>query len=109
MKKQDKKESDSRVSNAVAVKDLLSQGGFKVLEREWERIKAQAFNDLIDESLPESNLSQRQKIYNQITEWCILPSSIMKRGETAIDEQKAEKERKEHPIKEPKTFLGLRY
>jgi len=108
-KKQDKKKSDSRIPDAIAVKELLSQSGFKVLEREWEKIKEQAFADFINEGLPESNLSQRQKIYNQITEWINLPASIMKKGEIAVEGQKAEKEREEHPIKEAKSFLGLRY
>ena len=97
------------MNNAIAIKDLLSKNGFKVLEREWERIKEQAFNNLIDERLPESNLAQRQKIYNQITEWIHLPASIMKNGEIAVDEQKADKERKEHPIKSNIPFMKNRY
>jgi len=103
------KKSDNRVNDAIAIKDLTSKDGFKVLQRHWERIKEQAFADLTNESLPESNLSQRQKIYNQILEWIDLPNSIMKKGEIAVDEQKVEKERKDHPIKEAKSFLGLRY
>jgi len=103
------KKSDNRVNNAIAIKDLTSKDGFKVLQRHWERIKEQAFIDLTNESLPESNLSQRQKIYNQIIEWIDLPNSIMKSGENAVDEQKIEKERSSHPIKEAKSFLGLRY
>lgn len=103
------KKSDDRINNAIAVKELSSQSGFKVLEREWERIKEQAFTNLIDERLPESNLSQRQKIYNQIVEWINLPASIMKNGEIAVDEQKADKERKEHPIKSNIPFMKNRY
>jgi len=109
MKEKEKKTSDSRINDAIAIKELLSQSGFKVLEREWEKIKEQAFADFINEALPESNLSQRQKIYNQITEWINLPASIMKKGEFAVEEQKAEKEREDTPIKEEKKFFGLRY
>ena len=103
------KKQDSRVSDAIAIKDLLSQSGFKVLEREWKKIKEQAFADIINEALPESNLSQRQKIYNQITEWLNLPVAIMKRGEIAVEEQRAEKGRKEHPIKSSIPFMKNRY
>ena len=103
------KKSDNRISHAIAIKDLMSKSGFKVLQGEYERIKEQAFANLIDERLPESNLSQRQKIYNQIVEWIDLPASIMKRGETAVDEEKADKERKDHPIKSNIPFMKNRY
>ena len=100
---------DTRINDAIAVKDLLSQSGFKVLEREYERIKEQAFADLINEKFDVSNIAQRQKIYNQIVEWLNLPGSIMKKGEIAVEEQKAEKERKEHPIKSSIPFMKNRY
>ena len=103
------KKQDNRVNDAIAIKDLMSKDGFKVLQRHWERIKEQAFADFCNESLPESNLSQRQKIYNQILEWIDLPASIMKSGENAVDEQKLEKERKEHPIKSSIPFMKNRY
>jgi len=103
------KKEDTRVNDAILIRELSTQSGFKVLKREWEKVKEQAHKDVFDESLPESNLSQRQKIYNQITEWIALPDFIMKRGEIAVEEQKAEKDRKDHPIKSNIPFMKNRY
>ena len=103
------KKIDNRVNDAIAIKDLMSKGGFKVLQRHWERIKENAFNNLIDEKIDKDTILERQKIYIMIGIWINLPASIMKRGENAVEEQEAEKERKDHPIKSWSPFTGHRY
>ncbi|MCK4308219.1 hypothetical protein KAW50_08350 [candidate division WOR-3 bacterium] len=107
MKKQTEPK-DERLQRASAIQGLLNHKGYKILKKEWEKVKEQAFNDLIDETLPDSNLSQRRYVYNQICEWIDLPNLIIGEGETAVAESK-EPQPKESFVKRAVQFMGRKY
>lgn len=86
--KQIKEPRDDRILRASAIQGLLKLKGYKILSNEWSKVKERAFADLIDETLPDSNLSQRRYVYNQICDWLALPDLIISEGDAAIAESK---------------------
>lgn len=105
------KAQDTRMSDAIAIKDLLGlkHSGFVILRREWEKIKAEKLADLTNEKITDDSLKARQVLYNEVCEWIDLPALIVKRGEAAVEEEKDAKEIKDHPIKRAIPFIGGRY
>ena len=83
-----KEQKDDRLQRAGAMQKLIRTNGYRILLKEWESVKERAFADLVDETLPDSNLSQRRYVYNQICEWIDIPNSIIAEGDTAIAESK---------------------
>lgn len=108
---EEKDRQDTRISDALAVKELLdlNHSGFVILKREWEKIKARKLADLTNEKIMDDSLKARQVLYNEVGEWIDLPMLIIKKGEVAIEEKKIEEERKDHPIKKNIPFIGRRY
>ena len=107
MKKQ-VEERDDRIQRASAVQKIVRTNGYRILLKEYKKVKEQAFADLVDETLPDSNLSQRRYVYNQICEWIDIPKSIIAEGDTAIAESKMP-EQKPNFIKRGVAFIGRRY
>jgi len=103
-----KEPQDKRLQRASAVQKIVRTNGYRILLKEWESVKEQAFADLISEDLPDSNLSQRRYVYNQICEWIDIPNSIIAEGDTAIAESKMP-EQKPSFIKRGINFIGRRY
>ena len=101
-------DKDLRIHEAEVVGGVIKHEGFKVLQREWEKIKAQALADLTNETLSDDTLKARQVIHNQITEWIDLPDMIIKRGDEAIEEDKEPKQKGSF-LKKAVPFLGRRY
>ena len=107
MKKQIE-EKDKRLQRASAVQKIIRTNGYRILLKEWQSVKERAFADLVDETLPDSNLSQRRYVYNQICEWIDIPKSIIAEGDTAIAESKIP-EQKPNFIKRGVAFIGRKY
>ena len=102
---QDNPELDVRIEEADAVKDLLKIRGFKILQDRYLKVKEQAFRNLIDETIPDSNLAQRQKVYNQICEWIAIPDMIIQAGMDQAAEIKADEQQTPVFIKHPMKYL----
>jgi len=103
-----KEQRDDRIQRASAVQKIIRTKGYRLLLKEWESVKERAFADLVDETLPDINLSQRRYVYNQICEWIDIPKSIIAEGDTAIAESKMP-EQKPSLIKRGINFIGRRY
>ena len=103
-----KEPQDTRLQCAGAMQRIIRTKGYRLLLKEWESVKERAFADLVDETLPDSNLSQRRYVYNQICEWTDIPKSIIAEGDTAIAESKIP-EPKASFIKRGINFIGRRY
>ena len=103
-----KEQRDDRIQRASAVQKIIRTKGYRLLLKRWESVKERAFADLVDETLPDSNLSQRRYVYNQICEWIDIPKSIIAEGDTAIAESKMP-EQKPSFIKRGINFIGRRY
>jgi hypothetical protein len=99
---------DQRIEEADAVKAIIDHRGYKTLFNYYSLIKEQAFKDLIDETLPSSNLELRQKLYNQICDWLKIPEIIIATGNQAVEEMKVEEKKPETFIKRAIPFLSRR-
>ena len=107
MKKQ-VEERDDRILRASAVQKIIRTNGYRILLKEYKKVKEQAFADLRNEEFSKDSLSERQKIFNQIEEWIDLPNSIIAEGDTAIAESK-EPEPQGNFIKRAVQNIGRRY
>jgi len=103
-----KEPQDKRLQRASSVQKIIRTNGYRILLKEWEKVKEQAFADLISEDLPDSSLSQRRYVYNQICEWIQIADLIIAEGDTAIAESKMP-EQKPNFIKKSVEFIKRRY
>jgi len=103
-----KEPQDKRLQRASAVQKIIRTNGYRILLKEYKKVKEQAFADLRNEEFSKDSLSERQKIFNQIEEWIDIPNSIIAEGDTAIAESKMP-EQKPSLIKRGINFIGRRY
>jgi len=103
-----KEPQDKRLQRASAVQKIIRTNGYRILLKEYKKVKEQAFADLRNEEFSKDSLSERQKIFNQIEEWIDIPNSIIAEGDTAIAESKMP-EQKPNFIKRGVAFIGRRY
>ena len=84
---------DQTIKEANEVKRMIQHSvGFKILQKRWENIKQQAFNDLINENFDDITIKARQVLYNQICEWIEIPRLIVKDGEDILRAKEEEEE-----------------